>query len=163
MGIVTVEIKNFFNKESVLWKYQQRTLSVEVKWKRSARNSVFPASASPHLCLDLTRQFAFLQFWPWDRDNFILWNSLEEAENAPLFRIWALKSLQRHPFAFRGNSRMPSHCLKFICCNETFVSVSHYDADNEHNGENGTWGSFSSLSEMALWCPKLKYGTTFIS
>ena len=22
---------------------------------------------------------------------------------------------------------------------------------------------FSSLSEMALWCPKLKYGTTFIS
>ena len=87
MGVVTVEVKNFFNKESVLWKYQQRTLSVEVKWNRSARNLVFPASASPHLCWDLSRQCAFLQFWPWDRDNLILWNSLEEAENAPLFRI----------------------------------------------------------------------------
>ena len=148
MGIVTVEIENFFQQGECFVEISTKNFVGRGEVEAFRGNSVFPASASPHLCLDLTRQCAFLQFWPWDRDNFILWNSLEEAENAPLFRIWALKSLQQHPFAFRGNSRMPSHCLKFICCNETFVSVSHYDGDNEHNGENATSGHFPHFLKL---------------
>ena len=111
MGIVTVEVKNFFNKESVLWKFQQRTLSVEVKWKRSARNSVFPASASPHLCLDLSRQCAFLQFWPWDSGTISFCETLWKRLKMPHCLEFELSSL------FSG-TRLPSGgipgCLRIV-------------------------------------------------
>ena len=111
MGVVTVEVKNFFNKESVLWKYQQRTLSVEVMWNRSAQNSVFPASASPHLCWDLSRQCAFLQFWLWDSGTISFCETLWKRLKMPHCLEFELSSL------FSG-TRLPSGgipgCLRIV-------------------------------------------------
>ena len=46
--------------------------------------------------------------------------------------------------------------LIYLLQRDLCFSLTH-DGVNEHDEENAIWGSFSSLSEMALWCAKLKW------